>query len=64
MRGLKSRDMKDYVPVRDEAGGRMVGVVPDGYFVLHLGDRLVQILLIDDSSKSRIIATWQDVDFN
>lgn len=42
---LKSQEMKEYVPVRDENGNRMVGVVPDGYFVLHLGDRRAHFFL-------------------
>lgn len=42
---LKSQEMKEYVPVRDENGNRMVSVVPDGYFVLHLGDRRADFFL-------------------
>lgn len=36
---LKSQERKECVRVSDERGSQMVAVVPDGYFVIHLGDK-------------------------
>lgn len=42
---LKSQEYKDYVAVSDKGRSRTVAVIPDAYFVLHLGDRRAHFLL-------------------
>lgn len=42
---LKSQEMKEYVSVVERGGSRMVAVIPDGYFVLHLGVRRAHFFL-------------------
>lgn len=42
---LKSQEWKDYVAVVERGRQRIVGVIPDAYFVLHLGDRRAHFLL-------------------
>lgn len=36
---LKSQEMKDYVAVTERGTAHKVAVIPDAYFLLHLGDR-------------------------
>lgn len=39
-RTLRSQAMRDYVTIQGPRGGKQkVAVIPDGYFILHLGDR-------------------------
>lgn len=42
---LKSEERKDYVAVSEQGRSRMVAVIPDAYFVLHLGDRRAHFFL-------------------
>lgn len=42
---LKSQEMRDYVTVSDRGGSRKVAVIPDAYFLLHLGDRRAHFFL-------------------
>lgn len=51
---LKSQEMKDYVSVIGETGGRLrVAVIPDAYFVLNLGDRRAHFFLeLDQATMS------------
>lgn len=42
---LKSQERKDYVTVSANGRSRSVAVIPDSYFVLHLGDRRAHFFL-------------------
>lgn len=61
---LKSQEMKDYVSVASEQGrSTKVAVIPDAYFVLHLGDRRAHFFLELDRAtmsnqrwKTRVLA--------
>jgi hypothetical protein len=61
---LKSQEMKDYVTITSQQGRKLkVAVVPDAYFILHLGDRRAHFFLELDQAtmtskrwKTRILA--------
>jgi hypothetical protein len=42
---LKCQEQKDYVAVTEQGRSKIVAVIPDAYFILHLGDRRARFFL-------------------